>query len=124
MQVWKSVGRLTSRVLHSRLGQILFVIHLVLTVYVYAERGSVTRPVHPYYESVWMNALIWLDLPGIILASTIAAPIAHQSSPLEVFRWSPWVAIGIAFVCTSLQWWCLGYLVARLCRRNKSVLSS
>ncbi len=118
MKIRASVSRLSRRILHSRLGQILFVIHLVLAIYIYGERGSISRPVHPHYESFLMNVLICLDLPALILASIIASPIAHESSPLSAFWWAHGAANGVAFLCASLQWWCLGYVLASFFRRQ------
>ena len=123
--VWKSLLRFAKSILHSRLGQILFVIHSVLVIYVFTERGSVlARPIHPHYESFWMNILLWLDLPALVLASIIAAPIAHESSPISGFWWVPAITNGIALLFASLQWWCLGFLIARLLQRNSPMPSS
>ena len=103
----------------------MFVIHSVLVVYAFTERGSVfNRPIHFHYESVWMKALITLDLPALIIASVIVSPIAHEKSPLAVFWWAPLLAEGIAFLCASLQWWLAGYLIVRLFRRKGPIAGS
>jgi hypothetical protein len=118
-KIWKSLLRLATRVLHNRPGQALFVIHSVFVVYAFTERGSALNPpVHFHYESFWIKALITLDLPALILASVIASPVAHEGSPLAVFWWAPLLAEGIALLCASIQWWFVGYLIARLFRRS------
>lgn len=119
-RVLKSTFRFIKRVAASRLGQILFMIHLILLLYVYAERGAlVERSVHPYYESVLFNVLILLDLPALIVSSLIAFPVAHESSYLHTYWWSSWVGDAIGLLCASTQWWLIGYFIERFFRRKK-----
>ena len=122
-KLWKWLLRFTKRILHSRLGQLLFVIHSVLVVYVFTQRGAgLSRPIHPHYESFWMNMLIWLDLPAIVLASLIAMPFEHGISQSS-FWCAEFITGAILFLCASLQWWFIGYLIAVFFRPNSSIPS-
>ena len=111
-RIWKSLSRFFRRDLQSRFGQLLFVIHSVLVVYVFSERGSILdRPIHPHYESTLTNVLFLLDLPMLIVVSLILSPIEYLSlSPS--YWWTSLLVHGITFIGASLQWWCLGYFIA------------
>lgn len=98
------------RVASSRLGQILFLLHLVLVVYAYTSRESV-EPVHFHYESALLKSLLVLDLPALTVATILAAPIAHVNSPFSSYWWAPWVTDGLGLLCASIQWWFVGFVI-------------
>lgn len=125
------------RVVRSRLGQILFVVHLCLVVYDFAPKPAASgdmpcvvepssqaliaaRPFHYHYESDLMKTLIVLDLPGLVLGYVIdllLTPLNYLIRPCAYAR--SWMAAGVCLVGTSIQWWLVGFLVGTSIRYRK-----
>ena len=108
----------------SRLGWVLVAIHLGLVVFAFAERGSITKPIHPYYESVLLNALIVLDLPAVLITSIITYPITRESSPISEASWVLYASATIWLIAASLQWLLVGFLAERLMKAIVTVVKS
>lgn len=115
----KSTTQFARRVFSNRLGQLLFIIHLITLIYAYVDRGSpIKHPIHFYYESALFKALVLLDLPALILSSIVAYPVVHQSSSPSIYWWSTWIDNAIVLTFTSIQWWLIGYFVGYVLRRK------
>lgn len=103
--------RMFIEIFTSRLGRVLFIVHALVAVFVYRSRTSLAeQPFHFYYESLPLKVLIALDLPGLVAATLILMPM--QS--LFPRSWLiPWLANGVGIICTSVQWWLIGYLLEK-----------
>ena len=116
----------------SRLAQLLFVVHLVLVVYAFAQKpranpeswgwsGCHGVPIADrvlYYcdETGLLKVLATLDFLGIVLYSVFATFFAWvPTGGFHVFSWT--VAV-VLLICTSLQWLLIGSCIERLLLRS------
>jgi hypothetical protein len=108
------------RVAASRIGQILFLVHTILVVYVYASRESFSeRAFHFHYEPLLFKVLIVLNLPALLVATIIGIPFAYLKSLSVNLWWLQWVIDATGFICVSGQWWVIGYCVERIFWRER-----
>lgn len=133
----RTVVRFIGRVLASRAGHVLFVIHLCLAIHAFAGKptadipehdcplglessGGVLagRPFHYHYESALLKTLLVLDSPSIIPASLLIVPIEGMFS----FYAGSWVAALILLFFSSAQWWLIGYWIECIARAVKRTL--
>jgi hypothetical protein len=141
----KSILQFIKRVAGSRIGQVIFIIHLSLFVFEIARKPPVPRmmnnairteeimpsmllfagrPFHFAYESSLFQFLFLVDLPGAMLLSIIFSalsyPIFLVIPPLGEYDES-WVG-AIVFLCgASIQWLLVGYCIEHIiCRKRNS----
>jgi hypothetical protein len=123
-KILRSAAHFGLRVFRSRVGQLLFLLHLMLVAYAYWERAPTTKvPIHFFYESTLLKTLIVLDLPALILCGIVAYPLTSSDSPLSTYQWSSWIAAAIVLSLTSIQWWIIGYLLGHILWRKPYVPS-
>lgn len=124
--MWQFINRVAA----SRLGQALFVTHLSLLLF-----DSVNKPLlqrgagdclpqvawdtdgiliagrffHWTLESTLMKTIALLDLPALLISSLLYAPVSLLYPSLCVEPAS-WIYAAVLLMCTSAQWWLIGYL--------------
>ncbi len=134
----KSILCFLRRIINSRLGQILFVIHLSLIIYSFAQKRAVSseipcvvepsdqvliaaRPFHYYYESNLLKTLVTLDTPGMYLSIVISLPLVPFGYLFRLCAYTEsWIAAIVLLVGTSVQWWLTGFIVEALVRWYRS----
>ena len=113
------VWRFIKSVAASRLGRLLFVVHLILVAWAIGERASpVEQPLHYYYESALLKAILVLDLPAILLAGVAVYPLTHINASPYTSSFEVWISYAAALVFASIQWWLAGYLLGLAFRRR------
>lgn len=129
-KVMGTIFHFIRRVASSRLGQFLFVLHLVLAVYAvgsiapadpkqwWADCAAIPlagRSVKPFLGSPLIQILAWLDLPALLIDYIlriilyIVVGILH---PLDMYSMS-WVEAFVLFILASLQWLFIGFCFER-----------
>ena len=111
--------RVLKNILGSRIGQVLFVVHSLLLVYVYASREPFSeREFHFHYEPLLYKVLVTMDLPALVVATLIGMSFVYlRSQPVNSW-WSQSIMDAIGFICVSVQWWLVGYCIERIVRRR------
>jgi len=127
---------LVRRIAGSRLGQLLFVIHLTLAVYaigskppaeirVLADCGTIPvagRAVQLSSESPLLKTLVWLDLPALIIDYLLsilfwtAAALLNWSVDIYVVSW---INVATLFLLTGIEWLIVGFCIQRFMDRRK-----
>ena len=99
------------RVLSSRTGQILFVAHLVISVYALAERQKGGNPwhFHYHYESPLMKALLIVDSPMLDISRRVVSPLIREGGYANQYSPVMWLVAAFIFFCVLIQWWFIGY---------------
>ena len=136
----KAIFRFIRQVTSSRLGQFLFVLHLVLAVYAIGSVAPVDpkawwadcqaiplagRSIKPFFESTLIQILAWLDLPTLIIdyiLRIILNLVIGLIYPLSMYAMS-WVEAVVLFLLASGQWLLIGcYLewIIKSIRQRKS----
>ena len=126
-----------SQVASSRVAWFLFVIHLCLVVFDFAQKQPVSigcndewdvagadliagRFFHLHYESTLIKVVLLLDTPGILLSmlfGLLLMPLGYLL-PQPCLYTSSWIAAIFMLVGTSIQWLIIGYGVERILRRK------
>ena len=134
---------LIKRVLTSRTGQLLVVVHLLVVVYDFAQKDvqkydpaerclsvsewEVTggliagRFFHFTYESTLHKLTVVADLPSLLLSSLLTAPIYRIYPDLCVYTAS-WIDAAVLLVVTSFQWLFMGFVIERLFKGKAALL--
>jgi len=137
----RRVFMFAKKVICSRIGQILLVIHLILVVFDFsfkkpisrAENNSVPnateissatliagRGFHYHYESGLLKFVIAIDTPRLIISFVIAlllTPLGLILPPLGYYDES-WAGAFILLCGTSIQWLLVGYCIERCVLRK------
>jgi hypothetical protein len=114
----------------SRLAQFLFVVHLVLVVYAFAQKpranpdawgwsGCHGVPIADrvlYYcnETGLLKVLATLDFVGVVLFSIFATFFGWVWGPSISFHVGSWITAMVLLACTSFQWMLVGSCIERL----------
>jgi hypothetical protein len=127
------------RVVSSRLGQFLFVAHLVIIVYEFAQKPGASygdtpcflepssqafiagRPYHWTYESDLLKWVTILDLPALLLGeltSNLLLPLGLCAFSLS------WVAAILILTFASIQWLLAGFIIESSIRALSSSYAS
>jgi hypothetical protein len=133
--MWK----LARRIATSRLGQLLFVAHLCLVLYLFSQKPVAEhdpnncipqsqwgwdyvliagRPFHWHYESALMKVISVLDLPAGFISSILYAPVSYLNPNICVHTAS-WIEAVLLLLCASAQWLLLGFILERLLFRGR-----
>lgn len=126
--------KVIKRVAASRLGQILFVAHLVFVVYEFAQKPAASysgtpcvrelssaafiagRNYHWNYESPLLKIISLLDFPAVVIGTFVS----NLLSPLELCDFTiSWVEAVVALTVASLQWLFVGFIVESIFRALK-----
>ena len=125
------------RVLSSRLGRILCVIHLILFAYaIYlgepvppARVGCGTwtlvakliagRMFAFHYEWSLLYVLLHFDFPAMILSAVLARTLLSPLNDYLCDYARSWVAAANILACASVQWWIMGYFIEWVLRKRK-----
>ena len=137
----KPLLRFLKDVALSRIGQLLFVAHLILVVSTFAQMrnaspdevgcaeqvessltsGFIAGRWFSYpYESELFKILFFLDLPGLLLGVAVSRLLSPLVSQFCVYTAS-WIVATILFASTSVQWWLVGYCADGWRRRKPGV---
>jgi hypothetical protein len=125
----------------SRLAQFLFVLHLVLVVYAFAQKpranpdswesgGSchgvpiADRVLFYCNETGILKVLATLDFVGIVLFSIFATFFGWLWGPSISFHVVSWVTALVLLACTSFQWMLIGSCIERLLLRSRKKRSN
>ena len=88
----------------NRIGRIIYLVHWIIFSLGAFQRGNVKDLfAHAYYEPVLIQILMFLDLPGIFLASVIFKAFSADLTSFGKFV--------IFFVCISLELFLIGHIV-------------
>lgn len=97
----------------SKLGQMFFLIQLILVTIAFAKRGYTFILIHPSNESILFNTLIVLNLPALFTGGIFTIPFALISKELADFYIYPFML----FLCCGIQWLLIGYGTEKLVKR-------
>jgi hypothetical protein len=130
----KALLQFLRRVASSRLGQFLFVAHLVIIVYEFAQKSAAAyadtpcvvepssavfvagRAYHWHYESTLLKIVTLLDFPALILGALVSKLL----SPLKLCAFtSSWVEAFLVLMFASIQWLLVGFIIASIFRALK-----
>ena len=131
----ESILQLTRKVVSSRLGQFLFVTHLILVIYAFGVKSTADfgqiwndcatlpiagRAIRIPFESPLLKTLALLDLPSLfiyyvigLLIFVLIGLIAPNVSAYTV----SWIGAVILLLLTSVQWLLIGSFIEWLIRR-------
>ncbi|HEX6185895.1 MAG TPA: hypothetical protein VFZ44_18550 [Pyrinomonadaceae bacterium] len=105
-------------VLWSRVGLVLFLLHLTLVSCAYAAQdGSILEMLYNGGDSLIILALFMVNLPMIIITALVTSPVLYERR-VEEFGVLQWVAVSFCLFCILFQWWFYGYLIERLMNRG------
>lgn len=119
-KVWKHF----KKIIKSRLGLLLTAINWALFVFCYFTREDVGQPIHLYYERIFFQIIIILNIPAIAVAGLLSLSLGYSDAVGEKY-WitKPIVALGFIFAIT-IQWLVIGYSIEKLWRRRKEIKNS
>lgn len=113
----KSVLLFIKRIAVNRTAHFLVAIHWILFVYAYSD--VVTHPIfHLENESLLFKALIYLDLPALIVTGVILPPTYYEGSSLTGYSLVSWIGYAVAIICISFQWALIGYILEKVIRQK------
>lgn len=140
----KTILYCLKRIASSRVGQILFILHLSLVIFDFGHKPPVRRAesnvvrragelqsssvllagrgFHWHYESSLLKFLVLVDIPGLLLSfliGLILVPIFYVFLPLGAYDAS-WFTAGIFLLGTSIQWQVIGFWLEQVVRRRKN----
>jgi hypothetical protein len=107
--MFKVISNFIKRCARSRLGQLLFLIHLILIVYAVSDWHSHPSEFDSSYSSILFNFIKILDTPILYPLTLIARNILYPTKLNEA------IVGGIA----SLQWWLIGHLIESFLQRQR-----
>ena len=137
-EIAKSVLRFIKSVARSRVGQILFVVHMSLVIFEFAQKTPVPRAelnvfsseeivstsdliagryYHFGHESLLLQFISLIDIPGFFIGYILSLPISYILPPLGAYDDS-WLAAIILLCGTSIQWFIIGYYIERVIKRR------
>ena len=120
--------KLIRRITGSRLGHLLFAIHLTLAVLALsskppAENSVLTdcqtipiagRAIQLSLEPTWLKMLVWLDLPALIIDYALSLLIWTAATPfnwrMNIYVFS-WINAVTLFLLTGFEWLVVGFCV-------------
>ncbi|MCA1816728.1 MAG: hypothetical protein LC746_10040 [Acidobacteria bacterium] len=127
----KPAFRIARRIATSRSGQLFFIAHLCLIVFLFSQKQVVGhdptdcvtrtqwgwdyvliagRPFHWHYESGLMKVVFLLDLPACFVGALLLAPVYYLYPNICVYTAS-WIEAALYLACASVQWWLVGFLI-------------
>ena len=109
----KSLLNFFRRVFTSRTAYLFFFAHWILFAVAIYQRGGIERELHPYYEPLSVNILIFLDLPEVFLADIVSSLVARLGGV-------EWLTYIICFFPVSLQWLLIGYGIEKLVKYQQN----
>jgi hypothetical protein len=131
----KTMLRFLRRVASSRLGQLLFVVHLIIVVSEFAHKPSATysdtpcvmepssaafiagRSYHWAYESSLLKVVNILDFPALVIGGIVSKML----SPLNLCAFTrSWVDAVLALTFASVQWLLVGLIIEFIFRGLKN----
>jgi hypothetical protein len=143
LEMLNAILQSLKRVVSSRVGHVLLILHLSLVVFEFTQKNPVSRAesnrvyearemtesatllagrvFHYHYESPLLKFLIFVDMPGIALSfflGLVLVPI-NYIAPLGEYDAS-WAVAGILLIGTSTQWQLIGYGLERMIRSGRS----
>ncbi|HEX8354059.1 MAG TPA: hypothetical protein VF611_14220 [Pyrinomonadaceae bacterium] len=114
----QEVLRFAGEVLRSRLGLILFLLHLALFSCAYVAQGySILATLDSGGDSHASLAFYLVNFPMLIATFLVTTPVLYERR-VEEFGALQWAAVTFIFFCVLFQWWVYGYLAERLIRRG------
>jgi hypothetical protein len=135
---FRSILKSARCVASSRLGQILFVIHLTLAVYAIAPKPPASemdrlgdcqvlpvagRAIRLPQEGPLLKILFVLDLPSLFVLTffsyvgLLVASLLNLSLNFDSLSLLQTLAL---FILTGVQWWVTGFLIQSLMRRQRA----
>jgi hypothetical protein len=103
-------------IFRSRLGRILFIIHLALAGCAYAlHLAADPSKVAAHGEPLFSQVIYFLNFPAILATGLITWPALYERS-YENYGLVQWLAVGFIVLCVLAQWWLVGYIIERLMR--------
>ena len=125
MRVKKVISAILVNLVAGRAGQLLFTVHLIFFIYVWARKDwAWVQILPPGHESLPSQIWLWLNLPAVVLTDLLMLslsllPLGGDGIMYSVSLW--WInAFGLAtvFIFASIQWLAVGLLVERFSRRD------
>ena len=133
----RAIGRFFGRLLACRAAHALFVTHLCLVIFAFADKPAENPPdydcapgletnrgllagrtLHFSYESPLLKTLLILDIPSMIPSALLGPPVESHFCDYA----ASWVAALILLFFSSAQWWLIGYWIECAARAVKRQL--
>jgi hypothetical protein len=117
--VVKDVPGFAREVLRSRLGLILFLVHLALVSCAFAAHFTADpAPTGSYDEPLVVQFVFFINLPAIFAASLPVFGFLKERTP-EDYGLLQWASVSFVVLCALCQWWLYGYVLERLSGRER-----
>lgn len=128
--MWRFIRRFCT----NRIGWVLAVVHLCLTVYDFAQKPVndscepssaaghyliAGRYFHWAYESLIHQITILLDFPSLIVSAFLMIPISYFF-PADICVYTEsWISAYVLLAVTSLQWLIAGFIIQSIFFKSK-----